>query len=140
MIFAITLNIDAWALLFLGTFGLSATTWGIIAASTGAAGIGASLYGANAQAKAQSGADNANRAAAAEADRTAWQRYLLQRGLYAGPNVANGQIPAGAQSVNSRLPLWANAKFTTSAPTWRRKAQAAPPAIPPAQIQPGIQP
>lgn len=106
----------------------------------GAAGIGASLIGANKQSKDQAAADAQNRAAAAESDRVAWQRYLMQRGLYAGPNVATGEIPAYAQSVNSRLPLWANATFKTSAPTWRRKAQAAAPAMPPAQIQPGIQP
>lgn len=114
-------------------------SWVATAIAVGGAGL--SLVGANQQKKAQSGADNANRYAVAEADRTAWLRYLMQRGLYAGPNTAVGEIPAYSQGVNTRLPLWANATFTTGPKTWRRRAAPAAMTNPATQpvVTPGIQ-
>lgn len=78
-----------------------------VAIGTAVLGAGASIYGANKQSKSQGDANAANRAAIEQADRSAWNNYLMQRGLY-GANAASGVIPDNARAVNTRLPLWAN--------------------------------
>lgn len=97
-----------------------------VAIGTTAAGIGTNLYGANKQAKTQARTDDQNRAAIEKADQSAWNNYLLQRGLYGG-NAPTGTIPGmqpGA-AVNARLPLWATMSFpqqgTTAGSVVRRK-------------------
>ena len=80
-----------------------------VAIGTAVLGAGASIYGANKQSKSQGETNAANRAAIEQADRGAWNTYLMQRGLYGG-NAPTGTIP-GMQpggAVNTRLPLWAN--------------------------------
>lgn len=90
----------------------SRATW---AATSLAVGTGLTLYGANAQKKAQAGADNANRYAAEQADLRSWRNYLAQRGVYA-PTAAQGEIPGARPGapVNTRLPFWATLNTTPS--------------------------
>ncbi len=91
-----------------------ATMVGWAAVGVGIAGIGTSLYGANKQRQAQEDANRENRAAIEGADRSAWNSYLMQRGIY-GNNAATGTIP-GMQpggATNTRLPLWANLRMNT---------------------------
>lgn len=95
-----------------------AEIWGAVAVA--AVGAGASLYGANKQAKAQSGADNANREAIKESDLNGWKAYLMQRGLNPSGVTSFGQIPTNAQAVNTRLPLYANIRRAVPAAGPRR--------------------
>ena len=88
--------------------------WPLLIAS--AIGAGTSLYGANKQSKDQARANAENTAAIKEADQSAWQNYLMQRGIYAG-NAPTGTIPGmqpGA-AVNTKLPLWATVKMQPQA-------------------------
>lgn len=78
-----------------------------------AAGIGASLYGANKQSKAQDAANAANTAAVKESDLNQWKSYLMQRGLNPAGVTQFGQVPTNAPAMNTKLPLWANMTFTT---------------------------
>lgn len=112
------LNIDISWVLFIGTFGLTATQ--AIMLGIGAGGIGASLYGANRQAGAIEDANAANQRSQAEQNAAQWAAYLMTRGV--NPTGARtGQIPANPQAINARLPLWANANFATGKSGWRKK-------------------
>ena len=79
-----------------------------VAVGTAAAGIGASLYGANKQAKDTAGANNANIAAQQESERQNWLRYLMTRGVNPGANTQSGEVPGFAPGapMNTKLPLW----------------------------------
>lgn len=86
-----------------------------VAVGTAALGAGTALYGANKQAKTQAASDASNRAAIEQADRGAWNTYLMQRGVY-GANAPTGTIP-GMQpggAVNTRLPLWATVNMQSN--------------------------
>lgn len=74
-----------------------------VAIGTAVAGVGASMYGANKQAKAQGSAADKQAAAVAEANRLAHERWLASRG-----------VGARGKAVNTKLPLWA---------TWRPKTK-----------------
>lgn len=80
--------------------------WG---AAVAAVGIGASLYGANKQAKDAAHAQDVNIAAQQDAQRGNWMNYLTTRGIAPGPNTQVGEIPGYAPGsvVNTKLPLWA---------------------------------
>lgn len=81
-----------------------AEIWG--AAIAGALGVGASLYGANKQAKDNQAAQSQNADLQAQQNNSAWQAYLMSRGINPMGATA-GTIPTGAQAINSKLPLWA---------------------------------
>lgn len=104
-------------------------------------GAGATVYGANKQASAQSDANAANAASVAGSDQSAWNSYLLSRGIQ-GNNAPTGTIPTDGAAVNTKLPLWANVTTTPagggvakwvkkgtipSAPTYRLAAPTASP-------------
>jgi hypothetical protein len=82
---------------------------------TAVLGAGTSIYGANKQKQAQQDANNANQASIADADQSAWNAYLMQRGLNAGGTAPFGVIPQNAQAVNQKLPLWANVRMSPTA-------------------------
>lgn len=91
----------------------SYATW--VALAVGGVGVATNLYGANKQSKSQAATDASNRAAIEQADQSAWNQYLMQRGLYAG-NAPTGTIPGmqpGA-AVNTKLPLWAKMPAKTT--------------------------
>jgi len=83
-------------------------TW-VAAAIGGSAllGAGASIYGANKQAKAIASANAANQASEAEAARQNWVNYLMQRGVMPSSSTQTGEVPTNLQVVNTKLPIWA---------------------------------
>lgn len=99
-----------------------------IALGVGLAGVAASAYGASQQNKAVKGANAQNAALQDEQNQSAWNAYLLSRGINP-TGAATGQIPQNAQAVNSRLPLWATANFKNpgAKPTWRKKGSSPTP-------------
>ena len=93
-------------------FGLSAGSAALIG---GALGAGATVYGANKQAKANASAQDKNYQQFQESERNNWRNYLMQRGI--NPNGAEtGQLPANATPINSRLPLWMSVSVPGGAP------------------------
>lgn len=82
-----------------------------IAAGTAILGTGASLYGANKQAKANSAAQASNERQQAEQNRLAWANYLMTRGIDPA-GAQTGVVPSSGRAINSRLPLWANVRHT----------------------------
>lgn len=89
-----------------------------LALSAAAAGVGATLYGANKQAKANQSAQNANIAQQDKQNDAAWTAWLMSKGVQPTSSVTYGTMPAAGASkaVNTRLPLWANVNFSTSSP------------------------
>lgn len=101
-----------------------------VAVGTAVLGTGTALYGQSQQRKAQNQANDQNRAAIEQADRGAWNNYLMQRGIY-GADAPTGTIPGmtpGA-AVNTRLPLWATVRSQPNPGPLRvvRRGTAAPP-------------
>ncbi len=91
-----------------------------------ALGAASTAYGANKQAKANTAAANTNAAAQDKQNQSAWASYLLSRGV--NPNgAATGEIPTNPQPVNAKLPLWANASFSTGPAGWRKKGSGGAP-------------
>jgi len=86
---------------------------------TAVLGAGTSIHGANKQKQAQEEANKANQASIANSDLSAWQGYLMQRGLNPSGVTQFGQIPTNAQAVNTKLPLWANVRMNPAAVTAR---------------------
>lgn len=82
-----------------------------VLAGAAIAGLGVSAVGISQQNKANNAANATNQEAIAKADQSAWNSYLMGRGIYGG-NAAPGVIPTNAQAVNSKLPLWANVTRT----------------------------
>lgn len=102
-----------------------AEIWGAIAAGAAVAGVGASLYGANKASKDAKAAQSANADLQTQQNNSAWQSYLMSRGI--NPQGAPaGVIPSGPP-INARLPLWATANFKVpgAQPTWRKKGTPA---------------
>lgn len=101
---------------------------GLIAAVAvaGVAGAGASIYGADKQASAQSDANAANTAAVASQNQENWNNYLLTRGVQ-GNDAATGTIPTGAPAVNAKLPLWANVNISNGVPSGNKWVKAGTP-------------
>ncbi len=92
-----------------------------------AAGTVAGVVGANKQAKAVSAANATNDARLAQQDQSAWNAYLLSRGVNPAGSTT-GQLPANAEAVNFKLPLYAKANFTVpgAQKTWRKKGSTIP--------------
>lgn len=84
------------------------------AVGVGVAGIGASMYGANKNAKAQAAANAANVQAQEDANRIAYEQWLMTRGV--GRN---------GEPVNTRLPLWATAPAGFGVPKTQRRFRRA---------------
>lgn len=100
-----------------------------VAAGAAVIGAGATVYGANKQAKASKAANDANLAANEASNEQAWTGYLMQRGLAAPEGTAAGVLPGSGTAVNTKLPLWASVKRSSTAPmTLRRKGTATAPA------------
>lgn len=78
-----------------------------IGLATVAVGAGSAIYGANQQKKANQAAVSANQANADQTNQSAWNSYLLSRGVNPA-GAATGTIPTNGQAVNTKLPLWAN--------------------------------
>lgn len=99
-----------------------------IALGVGLAGVGASIYGANKQAKAVKEANTTNDARLARQDQSAWNAYLISRGVNPG-GAATGMLPTNPEAVNFKLPLYARASFTRpgAQKTWRKKGTAVAP-------------
>lgn len=77
-----------------------------IAAAVVAVGAGATIYGANKQAKAVESANNTNAELQKDQNQSAWAAYLMSRGV--NPNgAATGTIPSNPQAINAKFPLWA---------------------------------
>lgn len=91
-------------------------------------GAGTSLYGANKQAKSVAEANATNDARLAEQNQSAWNAYLLSRGVNPA-GAATGSLPSNPQPVNSKLPLWATSSFAKpgATKTWRKKGSGTPP-------------
>lgn len=90
-------------------------TW-VATAVAGSAvlGAGVSMYGANKQSKDNRAAQDQNAQLQREQNNSAWQSYLMARGL--NPmGAAAGTIPQGAPALNTKLPLWANVRLTSGA-------------------------
>lgn len=83
------------------------------AIGVGVLGAGTTLYGINAQKKANQSATNANKEAQDEQNLLAWNNYLLTRGIQPKTPAAPGVVPGpgGYSAVNTRLPLWATMKM-----------------------------
>ncbi len=88
--------------------------------------MGASLYGANKASKDNKAAQAANAELQTQQNNSAWQSYLMSRGVNP-QGAAAGVIPAGPP-INARLPLWATANFKVpgAQPTWRKKGTTMP--------------
>ncbi len=85
-------------------------------------GAGTSIIGANKQAKAVGAANDQNAALQEQQNQSAWNAYLLSRGINPG-GAKTGELPTNPQAVNSKLPLWATANFKVPGAqmTWRKK-------------------
>lgn len=77
-----------------------------IALGIGLAGTAATLIGQNKQAKAVEAANNTNAQLQADQNASAWNAYLLSRGVNPA-GATTGQLPANPRAVNAKLPLWA---------------------------------
>lgn len=98
-------------------------TW--VALAVGVAGVATSAYGANKQSKDNKAAAATNAGLQEDQNRSAWASYLMSRGV--NPQGAQtGEIPTNPQAINARLPLWANASFSTGPKKWRKKGTYAP--------------
>jgi hypothetical protein len=73
----------------------------------GVLGVGASLYGANKQAKSNDEANRLNKEQFDAQQLQNWNNYLMQRGINPAGNTTVGGYGTGAP-INSRLPLWAS--------------------------------
>lgn len=82
--------------------------------AAGALGAGASLYGANKQAKSDAEAQRLNKAQFDAQQLQNWNQYLMQRGIDPAGNTTVGGYGSG-RAINSRLPLWASVEQTTGA-------------------------
>ena len=82
-------------------------TWVAVAIGGSAiVGAGVGLYGANKQSQNVSDTNAANAQLQTQQNNSAWQAYLLSRGV--NPQGATaGNMPATMQATNTRLPLWA---------------------------------
>ena len=81
-------------------------------------GAGTSLYSANAQKKASQAATNANVASQDKVNDSAWTAWLMSKGIQPTTPVSAGTIPTAGNysAINTRLPIWANVNYGTSAP------------------------
>lgn len=116
----------------------SRATWGVIgtaAAWVGSnaswivpavAGVATTVYGADKQQQNQQDANAANQASIGQADLSAWQGYLAQRGVNPSGVTQFGQIPTNIQAINTKLPLWANVKMNPTAVAARSQSPMAP--------------
>lgn len=97
---------------------------------SGVLSAGASVYGANKQASATEAAQQANQASTASSNLSAWQNYLLSRGVNPSGVTATGQMPASTNTstgaYNTKLPLWANVGSTFGQPKRYVKAGSTP--------------
>jgi hypothetical protein len=98
-------------------------TW--VAVAVGVVGAGASAYGANKQAKANKSAQNQNAQLQQDENNSAWQSYLMSRGLDPMGATA-GTIPTGAPAINAKLPLWANVNVSRGSDGSRITGMARP--------------
>lgn len=87
---------------------------------------GASVYGANKQSKAVKAAAATNAASQDSQNQSAWASYLLSRGVNP-QGAATGTLPENPQGINAKLPLWANAAFTSGPKGWRKKGTGGAP-------------
>lgn len=95
-------------------------TWVAVAIGGSAVlGAGVSMIGANKQAGAVKDAANQNAQLETEKNNSAWQAYLMSRGLNPMGATA-GNIPTGAPAINAKLPLWANVNVATGPKVWRK--------------------
>lgn len=102
-------------------------TWVAVAIGGSAVlGAGVSMIGANKQSKAIKDAQNQNAELQGEQNNSAWQAYLMSRGLDPMGATA-GNMPSGVRAINSKLPLWAtvNMKVPGAQSTWRKKGSTA---------------
>ena len=92
-------------------------------------GGGTTLIGANEQSKATAAANTANQDEQAGINQTAWDNYLLARGLNTGANPApTGTVPtSGATAANTKLPLWANVNVSGTPTQWTKTGTAPAP-------------
>lgn len=101
-------------------------TWVALAVGVaGVAGVATSAYGANKQSKDNKAAAATNAGLQEDQNRSAWASYLMSRGVNPA-GAQTGEIPTNPQAINARLPLWANASFSTGPKKWRRKGAYAP--------------
>jgi hypothetical protein len=79
-------------------------TWVAVAIGGSAVlGAGVSMYGANKQSKAMQDAQNKNAELQTQQNNSAWQGYLMSRGL--DPmGATSGNIPSGGRALNTKLP------------------------------------
>lgn len=90
-----------------------------IGIATAAIGAGTVVYGAQQQKKLNQAAQNTNANLQGLSNDSAWQSYLLTRGINPAGATA-GTIPNNAQAVNVKMPLWAGVSRTgTAAPGFR---------------------
>ncbi len=99
-------------------------TW--VAIGVGVAGAAASVYGANKQSKAAKDAAATNAGAQDAQNQSAWASYLMSRGVNP-QGAATGEIPTNPQAINAKLPLWANAAFSSGPVGWRKKGSGGAP-------------
>ena len=87
-----------------------------------------SAYGSKKQTDAVEDANAANDARLAKQDQSAWNAYLLSRGVNPA-GTATGTLPTSAEAVNFKLPLYARASFTKpgATKTWRKKGSTVAP-------------
>lgn len=97
-----------------------------VAAVAAVAGVASSVYGMSQQGKAQDAANAANQASVAQSNQSAWNNYLLQRGLNTGGSAATGSIPTNSAVVNAKLPLWANVTSSNGPARWVKAGTPAP--------------
>jgi hypothetical protein len=103
-------------------------TWVAVAIGGSAVlGAGVTMIGANKQSKAIKDAQNTNAELQGQQNNSAWQAYLMSRGLDPMGATA-GNMPGGVRAINAKLPLWAtvNMKVPGAKPTWRKKGSNAP--------------
>lgn len=93
---------------------------------TAVLGAGVNYMGQQQQKKSNAAAIASNEANQDKQNNSAWQSYLLSRGVNPAGATA-GNIPGNAQAVNTKLPLWAVANFKTPGGStgWRKKGSAA---------------
>jgi hypothetical protein len=112
------------AALLCGYFSLGTSMWvGIASIAVGAAGT---LYGANAQKKANQSAQNANQAQQDKQNDFAWNNWLMTKGIQPNTPLAAGTMPSrgGYSAVNVRLPLWATMKMPSTSTSGKAASAA----------------
>lgn len=89
-----------------------------VAVGTAVLGAGTTLYGINAQKKANQATAETNAETQDKQNRAAWSNWLMTKGIAPTTSVEAGVMPTAGKytAVNTKLPFWANVTYGSLAP------------------------